>query len=180
MSLSENKPDPRLSQVWQNLTNEQKEIISRHQQAAPVPVGRIAEDLGLKVFLDTLRPDISGEIRPCRQAAAGFEILVDRHEPKPRQRFTLAHEIAHFLLHRSDIGQEGIAENVLYRANWSQDVKEHEANRLAVDILMPPHIIDREMAGRQVDDLDEDDICRMAENIGVSAAALSIRLGVDM
>ena len=82
------------------LTDEQKAIIARHLREVPVKLGALAKDLGLDVSVATLAYGKSGRISPSSTAKSGFAIRVNRHESKERQRFTLAHEIAHFLLHR--------------------------------------------------------------------------------
>ena len=56
-----------------------------------------------------------------------------------RRRFTIAHEIAHFLLHRDKIGDQ-LSDDAMYRSSLSSD-DERAANRLAADILMPMGLI---------------------------------------
>ena len=58
-----------------------------------------------------------------------------------RKRFTIAHEIAHFILH-SDQLVRGDIEETLYRGGLS-DRLETEANKLAADILMPLSLIEK-------------------------------------
>ncbi|HCM3005245.1 TPA: ImmA/IrrE family metallo-endopeptidase, partial [Klebsiella pneumoniae] len=94
-----------------------------------------------------------------------------------RQRFTLAHEIAHFLLHRDRIG-DGITDDILYRSKLS-DFMEVQANRLAADILMPGHLLEKKLLEltQTVELRDEQKIERLAEVAGVSTTAIKIRLG---
>src|SRR5690606_15966338 len=101
-------------------------------------------------------------------------IRVNRHDVKERQRFTLAHEIAHFLLHRDQIG-EGITDDILYRSSLS-DAKEAQANRLAADIVMPWTLIQRSL--ETYTDLKlEQKIERLAQEAEISTTAIKIRLG---
>ncbi len=165
----------RLSKEWLGLSEDQKATIASLQVSVPVKVGEIAKALGLSVKLATLAANVSGEIRPDATAgSAGFLIRVDRHETKERQRFTVAHEIAHFLLHK-DFIEGGLSDDVLYRSNLSNK-KEAEANRLAADLVMPWSLIDDWMeqfpsgsASQYVEQL--------AAHLGVSKIALQIRLG---
>jgi Zn-dependent peptidase ImmA (M78 family) len=53
----------------------------------------------------------------------------------------LAHEIAHYLLHRNLIG-DGIEDTALYRSRLS-DTVEVEANRQAASMLMPAPLVRR-------------------------------------
>ncbi|MCV5491602.1 ImmA/IrrE family metallo-endopeptidase, partial [Escherichia coli] len=65
---------------------------------------------------------------------------MNQHDMQARRRYTLAHEIAHFLLHRHLL-RDGITDDVLYRSSQSSQI-EAEANRLAADIIMPMHQVD--------------------------------------
>ena len=162
------------SHEWKSLEQNQKDIISRYQAETPVRLGALAKELGLLVLSSTLQPGISGEIKRDINAPAGYLIRVNRHESKVRQRFSLAHEIAHFLLHREFIG-DGITDDILYRSGLP-DIKETEANRLAADILMPWGIIeDRLKAYKNLD--MESRIQKIADDLGVSTTAMEIRLG---
>ena len=74
-----------------------------------------------------------------RGGDCGFAIFVNANHSEVRRRFTIAHEIAHFALHRDLIG-DGITEDALYRSGLS-DAVEREANGLAAEILMPRHLV---------------------------------------
>ncbi|WP_375549805.1 ImmA/IrrE family metallo-endopeptidase [Oceanicaulis alexandrii] len=121
---------------WAQLKEDEKKVIQNALSEIPVKVGKLARDLGLEVKAASLRPGISGELRRSDSTKSGFIIRVNRHERKYRQRFTIAHEIAHYLLHRHHIGQNGIVDDLLYRSSLS-DAREAQANRLAADLLMP-------------------------------------------
>ncbi len=109
-------------------------IIERHQNEAPVDVMGIANDLGITVWVDDINP-YSGKLFLDRVngGASGFSIVVNERESIERKRFTIAHEIAHFIFHRDDINGEGIAET--FHRGATTDAKETEANKLAADIL---------------------------------------------
>lgn len=158
-----------------SITDAQKLILDRHISAVPVRVGELAVDLGLEVVLAGLSPNISGLIEPSPTAAAGFIIKVNKYESDERQRFTIAHEIAHFLLHRNHI-KNGVVDNVMYRSSLSSR-KETEANKLAADILMPSSIVLRELneiGGKR----DEIAAVALARKFRVSTAAMKVRLGI--
>ena len=80
------------------------------------------------------RIGISGKIE--REPNDRFVVTVNRNHPETRRRFTVAHEIAHFVLHRDLIG-DGIVNDGLYRSETLSDATERQANRYAADILMP-------------------------------------------
>lgn len=132
-------------------------------------MGSLATDLGVKVVLATLPMNISGLIQPDEDG--GYVIKVNRFEPKERQRFTIAHEIAHFLLHREKI-QAGLVDSVLYRSKLSSKL-EAEANRLAADIIMPREAVIAAM--KEADD-GVDVVDALAHRFQVSRQAMEIRV----
>ena len=85
------------SNEWSLVSESERKAVARFQADIPVKLGALAKELGLKIVSSTLPMGISGEIRPGNE---GFVISVNRHDSARRQRFTVAHEIAHYLLHR--------------------------------------------------------------------------------
>jgi hypothetical protein len=149
--------------------------VSGHLNYTPVKLGALAADLGLEVFKSTLSPGISGLIEPSDTAASGYRIRLNRHEMTERQRFTLAHEIAHFLLHRQDIGA-GVVDDTLYRSALSNR-KEVEANKLASQLIMPDKKVWEARARVQHLPIDEQ-VEQLASEFRVSVPAMRIKLGV--
>lgn len=145
------------------------EIIERYQVAAPVKVGAIAGELGLTVVISDLPLAVSGTLSKNKDDN-GWTIRVNRHEHRHRQRFTIAHEIAHFVLHRDAFGDE-LIDDTFYRSGLSER-REFEANALAAEILMPWPLIRRLMEQGQTSPQ------QLAESLQVSPAAISIRLGL--
>ena len=152
---------------------EQMAAIRRHQRVAPVQVVPIAEELELAVWYDKTLPDnISGILLKNDELSgpSGFAIIANGKHAPVRRRFTIAHEIAHFVLHR-DLIAGGIEDDALYRSGLSNRI-EAAANRMAADVLMPWRLLNRALAeGRATVDT-------LAELFNVSRSAMSIRLGV--
>jgi Zn-dependent peptidase ImmA (M78 family) len=163
------------SREWQQLSQDTQTLLERFQSEPKIPLGQMAHALGLTVKLSTLAANISGMIGPSSESEAGFIIRVNRHEAKSRQRFTLAHEISHYLLHR-DLIQNGITDNVMYRSALS-DAKEAEANRLAADLIMPWSILRAQIQNKDIH--NDAVISDIANHLGVSKIALKIRLGLE-
>lgn len=94
-------------------------------------------------------------------------IYVASDEPSTRQRFTIAHEIAHYILHRQLIqAQNG---SVLYRNSDENNEIERQANYLAAAILMPRYqIIDAWRTYKSID--------KVANCFQTSPIATQIRL----
>lgn len=160
---------------WNKLTPEERHIIEPFLQEVPVRIASIARALGVEVKSATLKPRISGQIQKSETSASGFRIRVNRHESPTRQRFTIAHEIGHYLLHRDEIG-DGIEDTILYRSTLS-DYREAEANRMAAELLMPrKKILEflKLFGGSATRTVAQ----AMAEKFDVSEAAMCVRLGI--
>lgn len=163
------------SREWSTLPPEVRTTLESFQKAVPVSLSAIAKALGVTVKAATLLPGISGEIRPDSAAPGKFVVRVNRHDIPERQRFTVAHELGHFLLHRDQIGR-GIEDDVLFRSRLS-DWREAEANRIAADMLMPEQLVNE--AYKQAKSIGVEDIAAyLAGQFEVSEAAMKIRLGI--
>lgn len=160
------------SREYINLPPAVRAEIDRHLREYPVKLGAIAHSLGVKVLLSTLPRGTSGQIG---QEGGEFVIRINRHESKHRQRFTLAHELAHYLLHKDRIEAEGgWSENILLRSGQPDNI-EFEANRLASDLVMPSALIaeaTKEYIGPMTSEVIED----LSLRFGVSTAAMEIKL----
>jgi len=159
--------------VQSNLTPGQ--IIAKHQQSAPINVMAIANDLGLNVWSMNLPGNISGKIfrDALNGGTSGFSIAVNAKESPVRQRFTIAHEIAHFILHRTNLETGDLIDDTMYRSGLSS-AEESAANSLAADILMPFPLIQKFItAGMK-------DVPSLAAAFQVSQVAMKIRLGIPV
>lgn len=160
------------SKEWNKLSKYNQDLIEKYQRETPMKLGALAKELNLVVKKSTLAPNISGEIKESDDIVT---IRINRHDAISRQRYTLAHEIAHFFLHRSLL-KNGIKDDVLYRSAQSNEV-EAEANRLAADIIMPLELVKSLIKKYSVDDLDREKVYEcVAEELAVSTTALAIRL----
>lgn len=161
------------SQEYLRLPADVRAKINGYLAEHPVKLGAIAKCLGVKVLLSTLPRGTSGQIG---KENGDFVIRINRHEAKHRQRFTLAHELAHFLLHQKRIEAEGSwSENILLRAPNQPMQIEYEANRLASDLVIPSAQLTEATAdytGPMTSEVIED----LARRFGVSTAAMEIKL----
>ncbi len=137
----------------------------------PIHVIPLANELGIEVYKADWPSTVSGKIQrdPERGGSSGYAIFVNRSHSEQRRRFTIAHEIAHFVLHEDRIG-EGLYDDGLYRSGLRTH-EETDANQLAADILMPRRLMEEfSFVG--------DDIETLAHQFNVSEQAMAIRLGV--
>ena len=151
---------------------EAQRIIRRHQNSAPVETIEIAQDFGIKVYkTDNWPSNISAMIRrDPNGGSSGYAIYVNAKHSRTRRRFSIAHEIAHFALHRNLIG-DGITDDALYRSSLNSAI-EVQANKMAADILMPWHLIN-DAIEQGITSVEE-----MAKHFDVSRSTMSIQLGV--
>lgn len=155
------------------------EIVREFIAEKPVSVARLARALGLEVKLASLKPNISGMIRPSETARSGFEIRINKFEIPERQRFTIAHEIGHYLLHKDMIGN-GIVDSVMYRSRLS-NLLETQANKAAAEIIMPARLVrdDLKMFRSKGAYSEKEILDELSRNYNVSKQAMSIRIGVN-
>lgn len=147
-----------------------------HITKAPVRVELIARRIGATVHYEPFDGDISGMVyRNKDRVIIGVNSL---HHPN-RQRFTIAHEIGHVLLHK---GTEVYIDRT-YRVNMRNNVSsqaidkdEIEANRFAASLLMPEHMLVQDLKDVEIDFASEDDLADLAAKYEVSLQAMTIRL----
>lgn len=138
----------------------------------PVNIIALADALGLSVHEAMLGSDISGEIYPDLFAggSSGYSIRINASDPEVRKRFTVAHEVAHFLRHRDRINNS-LIDDRMYRSRLGKTV-EAEADQLAADLLMPRRLVGR-LRQSGITSPEE-----LAARFKVSTKAMKIRLGI--
>jgi len=149
-------------------------------RTAPIPVERIAEQLDLRIVFDDLGEDISG-LLVARDGSAS--IAVRRSDAPTRKRFTIAHEIGHFVMRhhrqRNELVHADPHEQVIYRsprASEGLDPIEIQANQFAASLLMPAKLV-RQHAERLGLPLTDGDVKTLAKSVfEVSEEAMTIRL----
>ncbi|MDX6548605.1 MAG: hypothetical protein QOG33_2155 [Gaiellales bacterium] len=93
---------------------------------------RMAADLSAAAPQPSAAANLSGLLLPERR-----EIWVRRDEPHPRRRFTIAHEVGHWVLH-AEVGRVYCRSTDLELPPDDRDHEiEREANRFAAELLMP-------------------------------------------
>lgn len=146
-------------------------------EAAPVPIHLVAQRLGLIVESVQLGDEVSGVLVIDGEAGV---IGYNASHPGVRQRFTIAHEIGHYLLHRTDsslfIDQRYFMAFRDQRSSDGSDPREREANAFAACLLMPSQLVRRELEHQSFDLADEEGLQALAETFQVSAQAMAIRL----
>jgi Zn-dependent peptidase ImmA (M78 family) len=146
----------------------------------PVPIEAVARRLKLAVKAAPLGSDMSGVlVVEGGQGVIGY----NADHATVRQRFTIAHEVAHFVLHVQSGSHQSrvfVDRYVVYRrdglASTGTDKQEVEANRFGAALLMPKKLVLEQIAQRSLDLDDDDSVILLAGRFQVSAAAMTNRL----
>lgn len=149
---------------------------------APVPVADMAGSLGIEVRMEKVDDDLSGFLFRDMDARTAI-IGVNSAHSENRVRFTIAHELGHFLLHEGetvhfDGKRPGLTLNLRgVEASMGTDDNEREANLFAAELLMPVKFLERDLRD-DISDLmmDEDTLSNLAKKYQVSVQALTFRL----
>lgn len=162
-------------------------LMSADAFRSPVDVGRVAEKLGAQIHYESLEDELSGMLVV---QGSKKHILVNASHHSNRQRFTIAHEIGHLVLHHSSGDQVFVdtklvvyqragcagASNYLMAGSTTTPEQEREANIFAASLLMPRALLSEFIERKNLDLADEFDIALLAVAFGVSEQAMSIRL----
>ena len=146
----------------------------------PVAIDVVAHRLQLTIEAAVLGDNVSGMlVVEDERGAIGYNAA---HAPV-RQRFTIAHEIAHYILHvkkNSRKSQLFIDKSVTFRrdenSSMGNDNEEVQANQLGAALLMPKGLVHQEVRKHDLDLDDEDAISLLARRFHVSTAAMTNRL----
>jgi len=154
-------------------------LVKHNIVKAPVDVESLAHVLHVDVRKSHVEGDISGFLYRDHDKSAAVIGVNSRHHHN-RQRFTIAHELGHFLLHTGDKVHVDHGFEVRLRNDESSqgtNLDEKEANLFAAELLMPKSFIERDLEEIGAVDLnDERTIKTLAEKYRVSSHALAFRL----
>jgi Zn-dependent peptidase ImmA (M78 family) len=143
----------------------------------PVPIDDIIKREGINLLPYDMNDGISGILLIERD---NITIGYDKAESNVRQRFTKAHELGHFMLHRDgELFVDKDYKAMMFRPSSSTPSdkwQEWEANEFAANILMPTKILKEEMEKLEIDYVDDAWIKELAKKFEVSPMAMSIRL----
>lgn len=164
-----------LRAMWCAMTENAFAVINEYRKKAPVDVEGLIRALGLGVQKALLDRNITGMIEKSKDD--GYVITVNERDPLTRQRFTMAHELGHYIYHRARIG-DGVDDDRLYRSTGKYKTsrigmaQETQANQFAANLLMPWDLIARlQSEGFKIPE-------ELARHLCVSLHAMCIQLGV--
>jgi len=163
-----------------------KELLRGEKVRLPVPVEKIARQHAT-IVREPMPEDVSGMLVPLSvRGEPKWAIVVNANDAPVRQRFTMAHELGHLLIHRYSTAHADGRYQVRFRneRSASGSVREEiEANQFAAELLMPEREIRRLAVRLRLDVLDDDadqeairQLVLAAKKLQVSAQALSFRI----
>jgi Zn-dependent peptidase ImmA (M78 family) len=153
------------------------------QESRKVPIEQIVRSSGLRIERQDVDEGMAGFL-VCGKGLAEPLVGVNSHHPEARQRFTLAHELGHFVLHNVEGIHVDQKFTVKLRSGLSSqgtDVEEMEANLFAAELLMPEAWLKTDVNNLEPFDVEgepkgNDVVKQLASLYGVSAQAMGIRL----
>jgi Zn-dependent peptidase ImmA (M78 family) len=145
-------------------------------------------NIELNKYCFDLRDDILGEIK---KEDGKFKINIQARDHYYRKRFTMGHELAHFIKHKELIGDgvdDGKVGNKLYRTMYRKNDKitpkeEVEANRYSAELLIPNELANfiyenffKDIKKEDSMDIDINFLEFLSKKFQVSAAVVSFRI----
>jgi Zn-dependent peptidase ImmA (M78 family) len=145
----------------------------------------VASSLDVAVHYQAFEDEVSGVLLVQNSAR---HILVNRNHHPNRQRFSIAHELGHLVLHDQHgdrlfidthlrlYQRVGAPNSSVYQEPGSATTpqEEREANQFAAALLMPRPLLERAALDRDM--YDEFDVSALAASFAVSEQAMAIRL----
>jgi Zn-dependent peptidase ImmA (M78 family) len=158
-------------------------LLEKHDvELGAVPVEKIAKSYGITLRLDEVDNDLSGFLYRHQKSNSVIIGANKSHHPN-RQRFTIAHELGHYLLHEGELvhldsDRGAFMLNLRHRASSKgEDNDEREANLFAAELLMPAKFLRQELEEKDLDILEGSGFLhKLARKYKVSTEALTFRL----
>jgi Zn-dependent peptidase ImmA (M78 family) len=133
-------------------------------EVSPLDLPKLTQHLGIAMLLEPMKDEESGSLSKDKKGNWIMKVN-SLHHPN-RQRFTISHELGHFIKHRAI--HNTFKDSTFFRNNESNYI-EVEANKFAAELLMPKQIFDTyiQNVSSKVEDI--------AKHFQVSSMAVRIR-----
>jgi hypothetical protein len=139
----------------------------------PISVHQIAQALDIHHIREEPLTNFEGCLVTDPERSAG-DILVNSGASKPRRRYTIAHELGHFLCTWHKSGDEGSfrcsrSDMTVSRGQRGRDLQEAEANQFAIELLAPKRFLSKHL--RRLPELERNLSINKELDISKAAAA---------
>jgi Zn-dependent peptidase ImmA (M78 family) len=134
--------------------------------------------LSIEVLYEDFSKDMTGVSAILIKEKGKAVIAVNNRHPEVRQRFSLAHELGHLIMHGNYEHlkvEKSIQPRLFTRADGIHSLDEKEANEFAAELLMPEELIRKDFE-KYIDKKEDNIISYLAEKYNVSEIALQYRL----
>lgn len=131
----------------------------------PANIFKIAEANDITVLKADLEKKILGAIRYDKENKK-YTILLNENQDYVQQRFTLAHELGHFFMHKEILEKDELHVDIMYKI---EDIDEQDVDYFAGALLMNRMLLEKMYETNQ-------SIRELAEMFEVSISVMTIRL----
>jgi Zn-dependent peptidase ImmA (M78 family) len=160
---------------YSRIQREVDSLLAKHNVTRPpVAIDQIAESEGAEISYERLEDDLCGFFVSGKTK---FVIGVNKWHHPNRQRFTIAHELGHSILH--DFDDVHVDKEFKYRSSISAkaiDIEEIEANTFAAWILIPERMLLSDISNSGIDLQDDERVRELANKYTVSQQSMSFRM----
>jgi Zn-dependent peptidase ImmA (M78 family) len=168
---------PPLRVRYTRIREEVQRLLQVHGVKGPVvPVEKIARSEGMSIVRKPMDDDIAGFLL---RANGDLFIGVNQKQARTRQRFTIAHEFGHALLHDGEELHVDRGFRINFRdvnSSLASDIQEIESNTFAAWLLMPAQFLVKQITAEHLDIDNGDEVARIAKRYEVSPQAMTHRL----
>lgn len=131
-----------MEKINEKLENLTKDILIQHDMLKmPVDIVKILDDIGIEVYETDLTSEVSGAIKYDKDSNS-FSILINKNNSHTRKRFTMAHELGHYFLHKDILQNDELHIDILY-SDSTTELEEDDVNYFAGALLMNRMLLER-------------------------------------
>ena len=154
-----------MNQRLEDLTS--RILVNNDMYNIPVDPVKIAKTYDIIVYEGGLDNKIAGAIRYYKQENK-FEILVNKNDPKNKQRFTIAEELGYYLLYEEKLKKEEIHINLIDKEiNEEEKEVEYFAGALLINKTLLENVYNSNST-----------ILELAQLFKVSVSSMTVRLNI--
>lgn len=165
-----------------NLTKVLNAVYGAGEERFPINIQQLAKDYSRQLYPDDPITEVAGDALPGFDGALyrapdgkkGWYIIYNSAvSSKGRINFTLAHELGHYLIHRSQF-PEGLECGPQDMLRWDSEYRqiEQQANDFATTLLMPLDDYRRQIDAKAKPTLEDIGACAARYNVSLMAATL--------
>ncbi len=164
-------PEPKQKEavVLCNIQEILNEAQKKQIQTEPLDIRKVASEIfGIEILEQDLGREVSGFLE---RIGTKWKIYLNKYENESRKRFTIAHELGHFIFHRPQYANRDISlyDQIFFRDENTLLPREKEANIFASNLLMPEDLFKRYVAS------GNNTISKLADKFQLSTSAVKYR-----